>query len=89
VLGLAVPVLVAAVCGPAGDAEREEREQRSHEIRPGVDRLRDEAEAVRREPDRELQGDEGAGRSDRDECGAPLRAQISSSDQTSRSWDSE
>ena len=52
VLGLAVPVLVRDVRRPPRDAEREEREQRRDEVGAGVDRLGDEAEAVRREPDR-------------------------------------
>jgi hypothetical protein len=47
VFGLLVPVLVADVGGPQGDAEREEREQRGDEVGAGVRGLGDEAEAVR------------------------------------------
>ncbi len=82
VLGLAVPVLVALVGRLRRDADREEGQQRGDEVGAGVDRLGDEAEAVRGEADRELQRDERAGGDDRDERGAPLRAQSSSSGQT-------
>ena len=49
VLRLAVPVLVPASAGPAGDADREERQQRRDEVGAGVERLGDEAEAAARE----------------------------------------
>ena len=49
VLGLPVAVGVRAVGGTAGDADREEREQRRDEVGAGVQRLRDEAEAAARE----------------------------------------
>ena len=47
VLRLPVPVLVPFVGRPAGDADREEREQRRDEIRPGVQRLGDRARGCR------------------------------------------
>ena len=49
VLGLAVAVLVRAVGGPARDPDREEREERRHEIGARVQRLRHEPEAAARE----------------------------------------
>ena len=59
VLRLAVPELVRARRPDAPrHANRKEREQRCDEIRPGVSRLRDEPEAVRREADRQLEHDE-------------------------------
>ena len=64
----------ARVGRPPGDADREQRQQRRDEVGPGVDCLRDEAEAPAREPGGELQRDEHAGGDDRDECRAPLRA---------------
>ena len=48
VLRLPVAVLVRDVGGPHRDAEGEEREQRRDEIRPGVNGLRHEPEALRR-----------------------------------------
>ena len=63
VLGLAVPVLVSRIGGPHGDADGEEREQSSDEIRSRIGRRRDEGEAVGRETGAELQRDE------RDRCG--------------------
>ena len=68
VLGLAVPVLVRDVRRPAGDAESEEGEERRDEVRARVNRLGDEAEAVRGEPDGELQHDERGGRHDGQQC---------------------
>ena len=73
VLRLPVPVLVRLVGRPAGDAEREEREQRRDEIRPRVQRLRDQAERAARDAGRELERDQGAGRPDRDERRPTLR----------------
>ena len=57
VLGLAVPVLVPFVGGPRSDADGEEREERGDEVGAGVERLGKEAEAVRREPGRQLDRD--------------------------------
>ena len=72
-LGLAVPVLVPFVGRPAGDADREEREQRGDEIRAGVQRLGDQPEAAAREARAELERDEHGRRADRDERRAALR----------------
>ena len=58
VLRLAVPELMRHVGRTRRDANREEREQRRDEIGAGVSRLGDEAEAVRREPDGQLEDDE-------------------------------
>ena len=85
VLGLAVAVLVAPVGRLGGDADREEREQGRDEVGARVDRLGDQAEAVRGEADRELERDERRRRGDRHERGPALRCQSSSSGQTSTS----
>ena len=72
-LGLPVPVLVPLVGGPAGDADREERQQRGDEVRPGVQRLRDEPQAAADETGAELERGEHRRRADRDERGSALR----------------
>ena len=69
-LRLAVAVLVTAIGGTTGDAEREEREQRGDEIGTGVNRLRDEPEAVGMQADDELERDEQCRGRDRAERGA-------------------
>ena len=74
VLGLAVPVGVAGIGGPCGHADGEVREQRRDEVGARVKRLRDQAEAVRRDADDQLDGDQDARRDHRDEGGSPLRA---------------
>ena len=66
-LRLAVPELMRDVGRTRRDADREEREQRRDEIGSGVRRLGDEAEAVRREPDGQLEDDERRCRRDGDE----------------------
>ena len=71
-LGLPVAVLVAGIGGAHGDADGEEREQRSDEIGAGMGGLGDEAEAVRREAGAELQRDERERREHRPERGLPL-----------------
>ncbi len=53
-LGLAVAELVRDVGRPGRDANREVGEQRGDEVGARVRRLRDEAEAVRREADASL-----------------------------------
>ena len=72
-LGLAVAVLVRDVRGADGDTDREEREQRRNEVGSGVQRLGDQAEAVRRQAGAELERDEHDGRDHRDERCSPLR----------------
>jgi hypothetical protein len=71
-LGLAVAVGVSAVGRAERDADREEGQQRRDEIRSGVEGLGDETEAVRLEPDDQLEGDEGRRRTDGDERRSPL-----------------
>src|SRR6266550_6532001 len=73
VLRLAMAVLVRDVSGPHRDADRKEGQQRRHEVGAGVQRLRDEAEAVRRETRAELERDERNRRGDGDERGPSLR----------------
>ena len=73
VLGLSVPVLVPFVGGPAGDADREEREQRGNEVGAGMQRLGDESQAAADEAGAELQCGEHRRRADRDERGPALR----------------
>ena len=73
-LRLPVSVRVPAVGRAPGDADCEQRQQRRHEVGPGVHSLRDEAQAPTREPGAELQRDEHARGDDRDKCRAPLRA---------------
>src|SRR5256886_2681609 len=72
-LRLAVPVLVRDVSGPDRDANRKESQQRRNEVGAGVQRLRDEAEAVRRETRAELERDERNRRGHGDERGLSLR----------------
>ena len=74
VLGLAVPVEVTLVGGLRRDADGEEREERGHQVCPGVRRVRDEAEAPRREACDELDRDQD-GRSDdrRERCATQRR----------------
>ena len=67
-LRLAVAELVLHVGRPGGDAHREVGEQRSDEVGARVGSLRDEAEAVRREADAQLEDDEHRRRGDGDEC---------------------
>ena len=74
VLRLPVPVRVPAIGRPPGDPDREQRQQRRHEVGAGVHRFGDEPEAPARETGGELQRDEHAGGDHRDEGGAPLRA---------------
>ena len=73
-LRLPVPVLVAEIRRLHCNADREERQERRDEIGAGVDRLRDEPEAVRRQTRPELERDECARSEDGHERGAPLRA---------------
>ena len=72
-LPLPVAVLVPDVGRAAGDAEREERQQRRDQVRSGVRGLGDEAEAVRREPGDELERDECRRGEDGEECRPALR----------------
>ena len=60
-LRLAVAELVRDVGRPAATRTREERQQRSDEVGAGVQRLGEEAEAVRREADGELERDKRRG----------------------------
>ena len=71
-LGLAVPELMRDVGRPGRDAHGEVGEQRGDEVGAGVRRLGDEAEAVRREADGQLEDDEDGGRGDREERRAAL-----------------
>jgi hypothetical protein len=71
-LGLAVAVLVSRIGRTNGDTDREEREQRGDEIRPGVRRLRDQPEAVGRETGAELEPDQRECGENRPERGFPL-----------------
>ena len=48
-LGLAVSVGVRGVGRAAGDADGEERQQRGDEVGPGMDRLRNQAQAAGRQ----------------------------------------
>ena len=59
--------LMRHVRGPGSNANGEIREQRRDEVCPRVHRLGDEAEAVRREPDAQLEHDERRRRGDGDE----------------------
>ena len=68
VLGFAVTELVLDVGRPRGDANREVGKQRSDEVGARVGGLRDEAEAVRRKADAQLEHDEDCRRGDGDEC---------------------
>ena len=74
VLGLAVAVGMRPVGGPAGDADREEREQRGDEVGARVQRLGDEPEAAAREARAELDPHQRHRGADRDESGTSLRA---------------
>ena len=75
VLGLAVPVLVGDVGRPAGDAEREEREQRGDEVGAGVDAPRRRARGcAAASPTVSLSTTQRCGGADRDERGPALRA---------------
>ncbi len=74
VLGLAVPVGMPRIRRPAGNPEREERQQRRDQVGPGVDRLGDEAEAPAREAGTELEPDQHQRGQNRDERCSPLRA---------------
>ena len=66
-LRLAVAVLVRDVRGSNRDSNREERQERRHEVGAGVQRLRDQAQAVRGKACAELERDEHDGRDHRDE----------------------
>ena len=61
------------VGGPDGDRHREERHERSSQVRARVRRLGEQPEAPAREPRDELDRDQEAGGPDRDERGAALR----------------
>jgi hypothetical protein len=74
VLGLPVPVLVPDVCRPDGDTDREERQERGHEVGARVRRLGEEAQAPGGQAGDELDGDQDDCRADRDKGDAPLRA---------------
>src|SRR6185312_6057522 len=74
VLRLAVAVRVARVGRTDGDPEREEGQERRHEVGAGVHRLGEETEAVRGDAGEELDGDQDARGDDRDESGAALGA---------------
>ena len=63
-LGLAVAELVLQVRGARRDADGEIGEERSREVGAGMRRLRQEPEAVRREPDAQLEQDQHRGRGD-------------------------
>ncbi len=73
-LGLAVPVLMADVGRPSRDADGEERQQRCNEVGARVRGLREEPEAVRREPRPELQPDESNRDQHGDKRSPPLRS---------------
>jgi hypothetical protein len=71
-LRLAVPVGVGDVGRSLGNPEREEGQQRRNEIGAGVDRLREQAEAVRGDAGDELDRDQAAGGEDGNERCSPL-----------------
>ena len=74
VLGLAVPVEVTLVGGLRRKADGEEREEGGDEVGPGVRRVRDEAEASRREARHELDRDQdGRGDDRRERCATQRR----------------
>jgi class 3 adenylate cyclase/tetratricopeptide (TPR) repeat protein len=73
VLRLRVAEGMSAVGRPDRDRDGKEREERGSEIGPRVRGLGEEPEAAAREPRDELDHDQEACRSDRDERGAPLR----------------
>ena len=75
VLCLPVPVLVDGVGRAHGDADREEGQQRSHEVGAGVKPLGDQPERMRDEADDELDEEQPEDDRDRDQRGAPLRSQ--------------
>ena len=64
------------VGGPSRNPDGEERQQGSDQIGAGVQRLGDQAEAVRRKPDAQFQREERRGRDDRDERGSALRSHL-------------
>ncbi len=72
-LGLPVAVLVRQASRTSRDADSEEREQRGDEVGPGVQRLREQPEAVRGEPSGELDRDQDAGGDDGGERDPALR----------------
>ena len=74
VLGLPVPVRVAAVGRAHRHADREERQERGHQVGAGVRRLREEAEAARGQARHELERDQDDGGRDRDERDPALGA---------------
>ena len=74
VLRLAVTVRMREVGGLGRDADREEGEERRHEVCPRVQRLGDEAEATAREAGSELHPHQRHRGTDRDECSASLWA---------------
>jgi len=73
VLCLAVPVLVAGVGRPDGDADREEGQQRGDQVGARVHCLGDEPEAAGGEARAELQPDQGQRGEDGEERGAARR----------------
>ena len=73
VLRLAVAERMALVRRPDGDGDGEEREQGGCEVRTRVSGFREKTEARAREPGGELDHDQEARGSDRDERSAPLR----------------
>ena len=77
VLRLAVTELVRHVRGAGRDPDGEVREQRGDEVGARVGGLGDEAEAVRREADGQLQDDEDGSRGDREERRAALWRHVS------------
>ena len=70
VLRLAMSPGVGAVRGAHRHPESEEGQEGGDEVRPGVQRLGDESQAVGRETDGELERDEERRGEDRDERGA-------------------
>ena len=74
-LGLPVPVRMAAVGRPRSDPDGEEGQQRGDEIGAGMRCLGDEPERMSLEPDSELERDETCGREDRDQSCSALGTQ--------------
>ncbi len=73
VLGLPVAERVAGVRRPNGNGHREQRHERRRQVCTRMSSLGEQAEARAGEPGRELDRDQEASGSDRDERGAPLR----------------
>ena len=86
VLRLPVSVRMADVGRAARNTDGEEGQKGGDEVRAGVGRLREQPEAARVDPRRELEHDEDECREDRDECGTPLGRHAGSVGHGRRAW---